>query len=324
MRIKKSIEKIPGGMMVVPLLIGAIIHTLFPNSATSLGGMTGAYMGGTSVILFIFFFALGTGLDVRSTPRIARKGVTILLSKVIFAAILGIIASKFLPVNGVQSGLFKGLSVLAIIAAFNATNGGLLVALLEPLDRKIDVASYPFFSIESGPFFTMITLGAAGLGSFPWQALVSTLVPYVLGILLGTLDADIRKMFAPLAGPLVPFFAFTLGFSMNLGMIVESGFTGIVMGIAVVIFSGLVVWLADVYIGGSDGLAGLAASSTAGAAVTVPATIALADVTYQATATSATAIVATSVIVTAILTPMITMWYYKYLTRTNKLEVQVS
>ena len=323
MQIKKAIDKVPGGMMVIPLLIGAIIHTIFPNSAETLGGMTGAFMTGTSVILFIFFFALGTGLDVRSTPRIARKGLTILLSKVIFAAILGVIASKFLPTDGIQSGLLKGLSVLAIIAAFNATNGGLLVALLEPLDRKIDVASYPFFSVESGPFFTMLTLGAAGLGSFPWQALVSTLVPYILGILLGTLDPELRKMFLPISGPLVPFIGFALGYSMNLGMIVQSGFTGILVGLAVVVLSGIVVWLADKYIGGSDGLAGVAASSTAGAAVTVPATIAMADASYKATATSATAIVATSVIVTAILTPILTMWYYKYLVKHNKLENQV-
>lgn len=322
MQIKKAIEKVPGGMIVVPLLLGALVHTFFPNGAEYLGGFTGQFMGGTGVILFIFFFALGTGLDLRSTPRIARKGMTILLVKVLLAAGLGIFASRFLPVSGVQSGLFAGLSVLAIITTFNAVNGGLFVALMTPLNRKIDAASYPFFSIQSGPFFTMLTLGAAGLGSFPWQALVSTLIPYILGVTLGSLDKEIRKMFAPVAGALVPFFAFTLGNTLDLAMIARSGFTGILMGVGVVVITGAVMWVADKYIAGSDGLAGIASSSTAGAAVTVPATIAMMDKSYAATASSATAIVATSVIVTALLTPLATMWYYKYLVRHNALEDQ--
>lgn len=323
MEIKKTIEKVPGGMMVVPLLFGAVIHTFWPKSAEFLGGFTGSFMTGTGAILFIFFFALGTGLDIRSTGRIARKGMTMLIAKVFLAALLGILASRILPVGGVTSGIFSGLSVLAIIASFNAINGGLLVALLTPLNRKIDVASYPFFSIQSGPFFTMITLGAAGLGQFPWKALLSTLIPYILGIFCGSLDPDMRKMFAPVAGTLVPFFAFTLGYSLDLSMIVRSVFTGIIMGLAVVFISGFVMWAADRFISGSDGLEGIAASSTAGAAVTVPATIAMMDKTYSATADSATAIVATSVIVTAILTPILTMWYYKRLIRTNRLEDQI-
>lgn len=33
-------KKIPGGILVVPLLIGAVINTVFPNLFSSLGGMT--------------------------------------------------------------------------------------------------------------------------------------------------------------------------------------------------------------------------------------------------------------------------------------------
>lgn len=322
MQIKKTIEKVPGGLMVVPLLLGAVTNTFFPNSPKFLGGFTGSFMTGTGALLFVFFFALGTGLDIRTTGRIARKGLTILFGKVILGAVLGIVASMFLPISGVQAGLFSGLSVLAIVASFNAANGGLLVALLTPLNRKIDIASYPFFSIQSGPFFTLLTLGVAGLGAFPWQALVSTLIPYILGIILGSLDPEFRKMFAPVSGALVPFFAFTIGFSINLAMIVKSGFTGIVMGIAVVFISGIFMWACDRFIGGGDGVLGWAASSTAGAAVTVPATIAALDPAYRIVGESATAIVATSVVVSAILTPIVTMWYYKRVQHAGRLEHQ--
>lgn len=31
MKIKASIERIPGGMMIIPLLLGAVINTVFPR-----------------------------------------------------------------------------------------------------------------------------------------------------------------------------------------------------------------------------------------------------------------------------------------------------
>lgn len=311
MKIKQSIEKIPGGLMLVPLFLGTLLKTLSPDVNKFFGGFTGSYLTGTSVILFIFFLAIGTTIDLRTSGYIAKKGISLLLGKVLFAALLGVGASYVLPVNGIQTGIFSGLSVLAIIAAFNETNGGLYLALMTTLGRKEDAAGFPFISIESGPFMTMVALGVAGIATFPWQHLVSTLIPFAIGIVLGTLDKDFRKMFAPVVPALIPFFAFTLGFSLNFGMIIQSGLMGIIMGVAVVLISGAVLALIDRFITGSDGVAGWAASSTAGAAVAVPYAIAQVNPQFEPVAASATAIIATCVLVTAILTPVVTMWAEK-------------
>ncbi len=40
MKIKATIERIPGGMMLVPLVLGAILNTLAPNTGAYFGGFT--------------------------------------------------------------------------------------------------------------------------------------------------------------------------------------------------------------------------------------------------------------------------------------------
>lgn len=311
MKIKQNIEKIPGGMMLVPLFLGALLKTLWPDVNTFFGGFTGNFLTGTSVILFIFFFSIGTTIDLRTSGYIAKKGLSLLIVKVLLASLLGVLASHFLPADGIQTGIFSGLSVLAIIASFNETNGGLYLALMTSLNRKEDAAGFPFISIESGPFMTMVALGVAGIASFPWPTLVSTLIPFILGITLGTLDKEFRKMFSPLVSGLIPFFALTLGFNLNFGMIIQSGLMGIIMGVAVVLISGGVLAIVDRFVTGSDGVAGWAASSTAGAAVAVPFAIAQSNPQFEPVANSATAIVATCVLVTSILTPFVTMYFEK-------------
>lgn len=311
MRIKAGIEKIPGGMMVVPLFFGALLNTLAPETATYFGGFTGALLTGTSAILAVFFFCVGATIDVKQSGYIAKKGLTLLIGKVGFAALLGYGAALFLPENGIQSGLFAGLSVLVIIAAFNETNGGLYTALMTKLGRTEDAAAFPFISIESGPFFTMIILGVGGLATFPWQTIVSTLIPFAAGMIIGNIDKEMRAFLGQAVPVLIPFFALSLGFGLDFGMIIRSGFMGVLMGVAVVLLSGGVLYLMDRYITGSDGVAGVAASSTAGAAVAVPFIIAELNPQFAPVAESATAIIATSVLVTALLTPIFTMWVAK-------------
>ena len=113
--------------------------------------------------------------------------------------------------------------------------------------------------------------------------------------------------------PLIPFFGFALGCSIDLGVIAKSGFTGVFVGVAVIIVTGIPLILADKFIGGGNGTAGLAASSTAGAAVANPQIIGTMVPELKSMADSATAITATACLLTAILVPILTaMWARKY------------
>jgi 2-keto-3-deoxygluconate permease len=181
------------------------------------------------------------------------------------------------------------------------------------MGNKEDSGTYVVQSIETGPFLTMLIFVGTGLAIIPWLTMVSVIAPIVVGAVLGNLDDDIRAFFGSHEPIIVPFMAFTLGQTINLKSVVTAGVPGIVLGLTVLVVTGFVCILADRLLGGT-GIAGAAASSTAGNSAAVPQAVALADPTYLPVAPAATIQVTASVIVTAILTPLVTSWWYRKVT----------
>ena len=305
--IKRVIERVPGGMMVVPLLTGALIATFFPGTPKYFGSFTGALFSGALTILAVFYVCMGASIDFRATPYIVKKGGTLLLVKIGIALILGLIFGRVLGEAPVAAGMFAGLSTLAIVASMNDTNGGLYMALMGQYGRPRDVGAYTVMSLESGPFLTMVTLGVAGLSAFPWQTLVGAVLPLLVGMIIGNLDREMRAFLSRAIPVMIPFFAFALGTGLNLSQVWQAGLLGIGMGVAVVVVTGIPLFLADRWTGG-NGVAGVAAASTAGNAAAVPAIVAAANPAYADAAGPATILIAACVVVTAILTPIVTSW----------------
>src|SRR5438128_7669193 len=243
--IKRTIERVPGGMMIVPLFFGAIIRTLAPGTPTFFGSFTGALFTGALTILAVFYVCMGATIEFRATPYILKKGGALFAAKVSVAVIAGIILGRIWGEAPVTAGVLAGLSTLAVVAAMNDTNGGLYMALMGQFGSARDVAAYSILSLESGPFLTMVTLGIAGLSAFPWQALVGAILPLALGMLLGNLDKNMRNLLAPLVPAMVPFLGLSLGLTINLNAVVEAGLLGIVLGLFVVFVGGAVLLLAD-------------------------------------------------------------------------------
>jgi 2-keto-3-deoxygluconate permease len=305
--IKRTLDRIPGGMMIVPLLLGAVIATFFPQTPKFFGSFTGALFTGALPILAVFYVCMGASIDIKATPYILKKGGSLFAVKVGMGIALGLVFGHFLGEAPVSGGLFAGLSTLAIVAAMNDTNGGLYMALMGQYGKPEDVGAYSVMSVESGPFLTMVTLGVAGLSAFPWPTLVGSILPLAVGMLLGHLDREMRAFLSKAVPVLLPFFAFALGAGLDLHKVWQAGLLGIGMGVGVVIVTGIPLYLTDRLTGGT-GVGGVAAASTAGNAATVPAIIAAANPVYADAAKSATVIVAACVVVTAVLVPMVTAW----------------
>ena len=305
--IKRAIEAVPGGMMVVPLLCGALVATFAPGTPQFFGSFTGALFTGSLPILAVFYVCTGASIDLSATPYILRKGGTLLAVKVGLGILAGVVCGRLMGEAPVAGGLFAGLSTLAVVASMNDTNGGLYMALMGQYGAPRDVAAYSVMSLESGPFLTMVTLGVAGLSAFPWPTLVGGILPLAVGVLIGSLDREMRAFLGRAIPVLIPFFAFALGGSLDLTKVWQAGALGVVLGLAVVVVTGIPLFIADRLTGGT-GVAGVAAASTAGNAVAVPAIVASANAAYADAAAHATVLVAASVAVTVLVVPVLTAW----------------
>jgi 2-keto-3-deoxygluconate permease len=309
MKIKASIERVPGGMMTIPLLCGSLFATFAPHAGAFFGSFTGALFSGSLPILAVFFVCVGASISTRSLPLLLRRGGALLIAKVSLGFAAAAIVGHFLGTQPVATGWFAGLSTLAVVAAINDTNGGLYMALARRYGSAEDAAAYALMALESGPFLTMVTLGAAGLSAFPWQTLLGAILPLIVGMILGNLDPEMRSFLGGAAPALIPFFAFALGATLDLHLVWTAGLLGLALGLVILAVSAVVLITVDCLIGG-NGTAGIAAATTAGNAAAVPMLVAAANHVYAPAAAKATVLVASSVIVTSMLVPPLTAWWH--------------
>ncbi|MGB9840298.1 2-keto-3-deoxygluconate permease [Thermovenabulum sp.] len=312
MKLLKAINKVPGGLMVIPLLLGATINTFFP-SVLQIGGFTTAlFKQGAMPLIALFLLCNGAQITVRQAGVSLAKGTALTLVKFLIGAILGWFTGKFLGTAGLL-----GLSSLAIIAAVTNSNGGLYTALASQYGDPTDVGAIAILSINDGPFLTMVAMGVSGLANIPFIALVAVIVPIIIGMILGNLDEDWKKFLEPGQRLLIPFFAFPLGAALDFKTIFKAGLPGLLLGLITVIFTGLAGYFTIKILFKENKAVGAAIGTTAGNAVATPAAVAAVDPNLAPLVGAATAQVAASVIITAILCPLLVSYLDKREKRNN-------
>ena len=175
-------------------------------------------------------------------------------------------------------------------------------------------------SLNDGPFFTMIALGSAGLASIPFKSLLAAIIPLILGVILGNIDKDMKKVLDQASPVVTILLSLSLGCGMHFGQIAEGGVPGILLGLITAFVGALVTVPLDRVTGGT-GISGAAISSTGGNAVATPMAIAEVDPRLTAVAYTATAQIAASVLVTAIFCPFITAFVAKKFPSRQKVKM---
>ncbi|MFU8692454.1 2-keto-3-deoxygluconate permease [Rossellomorea sp. FS2] len=304
MKIKSTLNRIPGGMMVVPLLLSATINTIAPD-LLRIGNFTQAlFVDGAGTLIALFLLCTGAQINVRNVGVSLGKGAVLLSVKWLVGAAVGLLAYMFAGENG----LWMGLAPIAVIASMTNSNGGLYMALVGQYGDKTDRAAYSLLALNDGPFLTMVALsifGAMGFvdGLFSVTAFISVLLPIIIGMILGNLDGEMRDFLNTGSSMLIPFFAFALGMGINFKAIVEGGLSGVALGLMTVFITGTAGYLVFKALKWNP-IAGAAEGSTAGNAVATPAAIAAASAGFAANVEIATVQVAASVVTTAVLLPL--------------------
>jgi len=308
MQILKVVKKVPGGLMIIPLLLGALMNTLFPQ-VLAIGGFTTAmFKTGASAILGCFLFANGAQINIKQAGSPLIKGTALTLVKFAVGAGIGLLVNMIWGSTG-----FLMLSPLVLIAAITNSNGGLYSALAAQYGDVTDVGAVSVLSINDGPFLTMVALGVSGIAHIPFMALVATIAPIILGFILGNLDERIREFLAPAVLILIPFFAFPLGAALNFGQLITAGLPGILLGVICTVTTGFAGYYTLKLMKTDHPVVGAAIGTTAGNAVATPAALLLIGATTKAISDTATAQLAAAIIVTAILCPLLV----DYLNRRN-------
>lgn len=306
MKILKTVRKVPGGLMIIPLLLGAFINTFFPQILEIGGFTTAMFKTGANAILGVFLFCNGAQIKVKQAGSSLAKGFFLTLVKFLIGAGIGILINQIFGEAG-----FLTISPLAAIAAITNSNGGLYSALASEYGDSTDVGAVSILSVNDGPFLTMVALGASGIASIPYMALIATITPILIGFILGNLDEDLAKFLEPGSTLLIPFFAFPLGAALNFGNLIKAGIPGIILGVICTLTTGFGGYLVMKALKAKNPGVGWAIGTTAGNAVGTPAFLLSIGATTELISTQATGQITGAIIVTAILCPMLTHYFSK-------------
>ena len=309
MRILAGVKKVPGGLMVVPLILGAFVNTFCGGVWERFDGTFTTYLwkSGAMPLLSAFIFCNATTINFRRAGVAVGKGVLLTLVKVGIGIAAGLLCGRLFGSAG-----FLGLSTLAIVAALANSNGGLYAALAAEYGDSTDVGAVSILSINDGPFFTMLALGAAGAANIPLSVLLGCIIPVIVGCVLGNLDDDIRKFCEPGATLLIPFFAFPLGAGLNVLDLLSAGLSGVLLGFGCLFVTGLGGFAAYQMLRIRHPEVGAAIGATAGNAAATPLAVAAVDSSLLAVAETATAQITAAIIVTAIGCPILVSFLHRY------------
>lgn len=204
-----------------------------------------------------------------------------------------------------------GISAVAIIATITSCNPGLYLALVNDYGDEIDAAAFGFLNLIVVPAVPIMILSSASGQGIDAKTIIANLFPFIFGMILGNLDNDFKKLYAPATVILLPFMGICFGSSINIMVALKSGVSGIVLTAIFYLVCLFPLLILDRKVGKRPGYAAIAMSSVAGLSISVPSLAAEMSKVYAPFMDVAMSQIALASIITSVITPMIIKYVIK-------------
>lgn len=308
MKILKTIDKLPGGIILVPMLCSALVNTFAPG-LLQVGGVTTKLFStyGTQVFIGALLFLAGSQLSVKDVGKALKRGGVLLLGRILIGVILTALYMSLWGAEGIL-----GIPALAFCIVVLSVNPGVFLAVVNQHGDEIDPPGFGLFNLLSVPTVPLVVLGVLDGGRFDYMSIITTLFPFFFGMLLGNLDKDMKQLFSGATKPVLFFAGFNFGAGVDLFAVIGTGASGIALSLVYIIFGAFVLVLIDRLILRRPGYAAASLSAVAGAAVSMPQIIGEALPQYAPFAATSTALVACCVVLTTIFNAFFTKWIIQH------------
>lgn len=302
-----KMNKVPGGLIIIPLITAILINTFFPE-ILKIGGPTSAlFKSGSSAMMGIFLLICGSSINIRQAGLPLYKGAVLLSLKFIAGALAVWLMGAFFGPAG-----FIGISTLAFVACITSSNSSLYIALCSNYGDASDSGAISVFCVKDGPFVTMVVLGVSGLANIPFSALLSMLIPLIIGMMWGNLDEKFKQLCASAQPLVIIIMSFAIGANSSMNTVFTAGLSGIVLGVISALTGIVFYFLYNLFLKKKTAL-GAALGTTAASSALTPAMVAQADPLLQPFVDAATAQLATASIITMLTAPLLVAWFDKRL-----------
>lgn len=302
-----KMNKVPGGLIIIPLLVAVIINSVAPQVLAIGGPTTALFKVGSSAMMGIFLLICGSSINIRQAGLPLYKGAVLLFLKCLIGALAVWVAGSLFGPAG-----FLGISTLALIACLTSSNSSLYIALCSQYGDASDAGAISVFCIKDGPFVTMMVLGVSGLANIPFAALLSMLIPLLAGMLWGNVDSRFKQLCTAAQPLIIIIMSFAIGANSSINTLFTAGLSGILLGVISALTGILFFFLYNLFLKHKTAL-GAALGTTAASSALTPVMVAQADPTLAVYVDAATAQLATASIVTMISAPILVAWFDKQL-----------
>lgn len=147
MKIISKMQKIPGGLVIIPLLIAVFINTVFPQFFEIGGFTTGLFKNGQPAMMGLFLIICGSAINIKQVGLPLYKGTVLTGMKFIVGVLMGLTVAKICGDNRIL-----GITPMVMIAAITNSNSSLYISLSSQFGNATDTGAVSVLSLNDGPF----------------------------------------------------------------------------------------------------------------------------------------------------------------------------